>query len=195
MAGARHVVAAALVAVALIPVSSLQAAMPVRFAGELSGLVTDPSGKPQAGALVLLFNRQERILQRVATDFSGSFSFDDLIPDLYSVQVSFASFVPAMKSRVQVKPGMRSLLEINLSRVFSSIQLVSTIPAPNGMMNDSWKWTLRSDSSLRPIMRLMPSINPASGTTVQSDTARTAIFSSSRGLVKISASDGMHTLA
>ncbi|HXJ41635.1 MAG TPA: carboxypeptidase-like regulatory domain-containing protein [Bryobacteraceae bacterium] len=198
MTGARHVISAALVAVALIPVSSLQGAVPVRFAGELSGLVMDAAGKPQAGALVLLFNRQDRMLQRVATDFSGSFSFDDLIPDLYSVQVSFATFVPAMKNRVQVKPGMRSLLEINLSKVFSSIQLVNTIPAPGGLMNDSWKWTLRSDSSLRPIMRLLPSLNSPnsrSGTSPATETQRAAMFSSSRGLVKISASDGMHTIA
>jgi len=195
MAVARRAISAALVAVALIPASSLHAAVPVRFAGELSGLVTDSAGKPQAGALVLLFNRQNRMLQRVATDFSGGFSFDDLLPDLYSVQVSFASFVPAMKDRVLVKPGMRSLLEINLSRVFSSIQLVSTVPTPSGLMNDSWKWTLRSDSALRPIMRILPAINPPAPATTATDTQRTAIFSSSRALVKISASDGMHTLA
>ncbi len=153
----------------------------------------DPAGKPQAGALVTLFNRQDRLLQRVATDFSGSFSFDDLLPDVYSVQVSFSSFVPAMKDRVQVKPGMRSLLEINLSKVFSSVQLVTTIPAPNGLMNDSWKWTLRTDSSLRPILRLLPELNNPNRPSVE--TPRAAIFSSSRALVKISASDGMHTLA
>ena len=203
MAGARRMMsprfwiapATAFTAVAMLGVSSLQAGIPVRFAGELSGLVMDPAGKPQPGALVTLFNRQDRLLQRVATDFSGSFSFDDLLPDVYAVQVSFATFVPAMKDRVQVKPGMRSLLEINLSKVFSSIQLITTIPAPNGLMNDSWKWTLRTDSSLRPILRLLPELNGPRKSALATDTARSAIFSSSRALVKISASDGMHTLS
>jgi Carboxypeptidase regulatory-like domain len=203
MSGARQLMASrfwiapatAVAAVAMLGVSSLQAGVPIRFAGEVSGLVMDPAGKPQAGALVTLFNRQDRLLQRVATDFSGSFSFDDLLPDVYSVQVSFASFMPAMKDRVQVKPGMRSLLEINLSKVFSSIQLVTTIPAPNGLMNDSWKWTLRTDSSLRPILRLLPEINAPGKPSLASDTPRTAIFSSPRAVVKISASDGMHTQA
>ena len=55
---------------------------------------------------------------------------DDLLPDIYSIRVTLATFLPAIKDRVEVKPGMRSLLEINLSRVFSSIHLLSTSPAP-----------------------------------------------------------------
>ncbi len=92
----------------------------------------------------MLFNRQEHVLQRVPTDLGGTFSFEDLLPDIYSIRVSFATFVPAIRDRVQVKPGMRSLLEVNLSRVFSSVQVVSSVPAPGGLMNDDWKWTLRS---------------------------------------------------
>jgi hypothetical protein len=118
---------------------------PVRFAGVLSGLVTDSAGTPQAGALVMLFNKQDKLLQRSATDLGGTFSFDELIPDLYSIRVSFSSFVPASRERLVVKPGMRSLLEVNLSRVFSSVQLVSTVPAAGGLMSADWKWTLRSD--------------------------------------------------
>jgi hypothetical protein len=182
---------AGFLAVALIPVSPLKAASPVRFAGELSGLVTDNGGRPQTGALVMLFNRQERLLQRIATDTGGSFSFADLLPDLYSVRVTLSSFVPASRDRVQVKPGMRSLLEVNLSRVFSSVQLISTVPAAGGLMNDNWKWTLREDSSLRPILRLLPALHDPRQQSASS--AKTAVFSDSRGLVRISASDGAET--
>jgi len=187
--------AAAIAVAALLPVYPLEAGVPVRLGGELSGLVIDPSGKPQAGALVTLLNRQNRLLQRVSTDFAGNFSFDDLLPDLYSVQVSFATFVPAIKDHVQVKPGMRSLLEINLSKVFSSVQLVTTIPTPNGLMNDSWKWTLRTDSSLRPILRLLPEINAKDTQTAATEAPRTAILTNSRALVRISASDGMQAVS
>ncbi len=181
---------AGLLAVALIPVSSLIAGeSPVRFAGELSGLVTDSTGRPQAGAQVMLFNKQDRLLQRSATDTGGTFSFDELIPDLYSVRVSFASFVPAVRDRLIVKPGMRSLLEVNLSRLFSSVQLVSTIPAPGGLMSDDWKWTLRSDAALRPILRFLPA-NAVGARSVDANPDKAAIFSGSHGLVRISASDG-----
>ena len=106
----------------LIPVIPAFAASPVRLSGQLDGLVTDVAGKPQPGAIVVLLNRQDRFLQRSATDALGSFSFAELLPDFYSIQVSFASFVPAVKERIQIKAGMRSVLDISLSRVFSSVQ-------------------------------------------------------------------------
>lgn len=184
---------AGLLAVALFSVSSLVAGEPpVQFAGVLSGLVTDASGRPQAGAQVMLFNKQDRLLQRSATDIGGTFSFDELIPDLYSVHVSFASFVPAVRDRVIVKPGMRSLLEVNLSRLFSSVQLVATVPAPGGLMSDDWKWTLRSDAALRPILRFLPA-NALGARSVDANPDKAAIFSGSHGLVRISASDGAQT--
>jgi hypothetical protein len=174
------------------------AASPVRFSGQLDGLVTDVAGKPQSGAIILLFNQQDRFLQRSATDALGSFSFGDLLPDLYSVQVSFANFVPAMKQRIQVKPGMRSMLEVSLSRVFSSVQLVATTPVPGGLMSDSWKWVLRTDNPLRPVLRILPALNSpqtdedgeTAAASAERNPERNSMFSDSRGLVKISAGDG-----
>jgi hypothetical protein len=172
---------------------SAYAAPPIRFSGELGGLVTDVAGKPQPGAVVLLFNRQDRLLQRSATDALGSFAFGDLLPDVYSVHVSFSSFVPAIKDRIQIKPGMRSLLEVNLSRVFSSVQLVSMAPVSGSLMSDSWKWALRADSSMRPILRLLPVqavSTPSESTAATPPASGTSFFADSRGLVRISASDG-----
>jgi hypothetical protein len=176
-------------------VSLAKAGAPIRFAGELSGLVTDYAGQPRAGALVLLFNRQDHLLQRIPTDIGGNFTFDDLLPDLYSIRVTLENFVPAMRDHVQVRPGMRSLLEVNLSKVFSSVQLLSTLPSAGGLMGDDWKWVLRSDSSLRPVLRMFPvssgaAFGTAAGSANADDAEKTAVFSESRGLVKISASDG-----
>jgi hypothetical protein len=180
-----------LLCVSLLAVLPARAADPIRFSGELGGLVTDVAGKPQPGAVVLLFNKQDRLLQKSATDSLGSFAFADLLPDLYSVHVSLSSFVPAIKDRVQIKPGMRSLLEVNLSRVFSSVQLVSTAPITGSLMSDSWKWALRADTAMRPILRFLP--EPPAGSPSETSTSSTspaAIFTDSRGLVRISATDG-----
>ena len=188
---------AALICLSLASAVSASAASPaIRFAGEMSGFVTDAAGKPQPGAVVLLFNKQDKLLQRTATTVLGTFTFDDLLPDLYNVRISLASFVPAMKEAIQVKPGMRSLLSINLSRVFSSVQLVSTTPAPGGLMNDDWKWILRSDSSLRPILRILPAtrIDSPSDKARSSETSKSAVFTGSRGLIKLSASDGAQVI-
>lgn len=177
---------AGLIAAASFLVSPASATTAIRFSGDLSGLVTDVSGHPQPGAVVVLLNRQERLLQRTAADRDGNFSFDDLLPDVYTVRVSFAAFFPATKDHIQVRSGMRSLLEVNLSRVFSSVQLVATTPAPDGLMSDSWKWTLRADNSLRPILRLMPQAKPS----IADPGDKQAVFSDSRGLFRISAADG-----
>jgi hypothetical protein len=164
--------------------SSSYAAVPIRFSGEIGGLVTDSAGKLQTGAVVLLFNKQDHLLQKSSTDAAGSFTFTDLLPDFYSVQASLTSFVPAMKERILVKPGMRSLLSVNLSRVFSSVQLVSIAPLPGGLMSDNWKWTLRTDNDVRPVLHILP------GPRADAPAAeREAVFSGSRGLIRISASD------
>lgn len=177
-----------LISLTLLGLVSVHAAPPVRFAGAVSGLVMDSAGKPQPGAMISLFNQQDRFLQKAYTDLSGNFSFGELVPDFYSVHVALASFVPAARQKVQVKPGMRSLLAVSLSRVFSSIQVVSSVPAAGGLMSDDWKWTLRADSSLRPVLRLFPSAPGASQTT-SSGGARTAVFHDSSALVRISATD------
>jgi hypothetical protein len=175
---------AGLCAATLLLVSPASAATAFRFSGALGGIVTDPAGKPQPDAIVLLFNRQDRLLQKAATDALGSFSFAELLPDLYSVQVSLSSFMPAMREHILIKPGMRSILSVNLSRVFSSVQLVSTTPLPGGLMSDTWKWTLRTDDAVRPVLRLLP---PARIDSPAEE--HTSIFSDSRGLIRISASD------
>ncbi len=185
----RWGVAAVVMTGVALSVSPALASSPIRFAGQIGGLVADNDGRPQSGAIVALYNRQDHLLQRIATDFGGNFSFDDLVPDVYNIRVSLANFVPAIRDRVPVRIGMRSLLDVNLSRMFSSIHLVSTVPTPGGLMSDNWKWTLRADSSLRPILRFLPS----GATAPKSDdgaTEKTAVFSDSRGLLKISASDG-----
>jgi hypothetical protein len=194
----------ALISLSLFAFGHIQAAAPIRFSGAVSGLVTDSTGRPQPGAAVLLLNQQERMLQKVYTDLSGNFSFGDLVPELYSVQVSMSSFVTASRQKVAVKPGMRSLLEVSLSRMFSSIQVVSTVPTPGGLMSDEWKWTLRADSAMRPVLRMFPedasahsatASVPASSATVtpgpstSASSARAAIFHDSSALVRISASD------
>lgn len=191
----RGLVTPALVVVSLAAASNARAAAPVRLSGRLDGLVTDVAGKPQPGAVIVLLNQQGRLLQKSATDALGSFSFSELMPDLYSVRVSFANFVPAMKERIQVKAGMQSLLTISLSRVFSSVQLVATTPLPAGLMSDSWKWAVRSDNPLRPILRILPSAqaspqNGSSQASIGAESPHAPMFSDSRGLFRISASDG-----
>ncbi len=159
-----------------------------KMSGSIAGIVRDAAGIPQMGATVLLFNKYEKLLQRGLTNERGAFGFDPLNPDLYSIRVSLASFMPAMKHKIAVQPGMQSLLYINLANMLSSVELVYAAPGQGALMSDDWRWTLKTATSTRPIMRFAPQ-----GATVSEspDTEQngTPIFSDTRALVKLSGGD------
>src|ERR1039457_4929547 len=137
-----------------------RAAEAVQLSGMIAGRVADSAGTPRMGATVLLYNRQERVFERALTDDRGEFRFLGLFPDIYSVRVTLATFVPALRTGILVQPGMRSLLAVDLNALFSSIQL-SYPPIDGGsLMTDDWKWVLRGSSSKRPVLRLLGN-NPA----------------------------------
>jgi len=168
---------------ALVSVSPAFPATPQRFSGSIVGVVSNAGGVPQMGASVLLYDRFERLLQRVLTTESGTFGFDSLTPEVYAIRVSLASFLPAFKRNIQVQPGMQSLLNVNLASVFSSIELVAVSPGQSSIMSDEWRWVLRSSSATRPVLRLLPEWKDSS----QHKTA--TIFSDTRGMVSVSAGD------
>ena len=130
-----------------------RAAEPVKLSGAITGRVLDSAGIAQMGATVILFNRQDRQFQKALTDNQGLFKFLGLLPDVYSLKITFASFVPALRKNILVQPGMRSVLNVNLNTLFSSIQFAYP-PIDNGsLMSDEWKWVLRSASPTRPVLR------------------------------------------
>lgn len=161
-----------------------------RLSGNLGGIVTDVAGKPQMGAAVILFNRQSRPIQRALTDDRGSFGFGALPPDSYSVRVSLARYLPAFRDHIDVRPGISSFLDVSLSSLFSSIQLMPMSNMPAALMSDDWKWALRTSSASRPITRILPAGSfggPALGAPHRNGSA---LFHETRGLVNISGGEG-----
>jgi hypothetical protein len=157
-----------------------------KLSGTIVGYVTNAGGSPQMGASVLLFNGLDRMIVRALTDEYGSFLFDSLTPGSYSIRVSLASFLPALKRNIVVQPGMRSLLSINLAAVLSSIELVYSATGSGAVMSDNWKWVLRSSSATRPVLRFGPRISIAEpGGRRSSD----SLFEDTHGIVKFSAGD------
>ena len=160
-----------------------QSSQALVFTGAIGGEVRSETGKVvQMGATVILYNRYDRVLRQAITDARGGFSFDGLAPDLYSIRVSLASFVPAFRRDITVWPGMQSVLTINLSGMLSTIELVSATPTQGSFMTPDWKWVMRSAQATRPILRF------------RDDEARMPryphVFSETRGIVKVSAGDG-----
>jgi hypothetical protein len=169
---------------------SATGATSIQLSGALAGLVTDSSGTPQMGAAVLLLNRQDRICSKITTDEHGAFVFLGLLPDVYSIRVTLASYVPALRRDILVQPGMRSVLNVNLNTLFSSIQVMYPQLENGSVMTDAWKWVLRSASTTRPVLRF-----------TEADLARTSpnsgghdsVFTDTRGVLRLSAGGGSAT--
>ncbi len=179
---------AASLTVALI--LSAPAAFPAtatKLSGSIAGYVRDASGVPQMGASVMLFNRAERQIGQSLTNERGLFGFASLTPDLYSIRVSLASFMPAMKRRIAVQPGMQSLLYVDLASVLSSIELVYAAPGQGALMSDDWLWTLKASGPTRSVLRMLPGFSGSDPN--RRDDVPGSIFSDTRGLLNVSAGD------
>jgi hypothetical protein len=177
--------------VCLAAAGPVSGAVSVSLSGAIAGLVTSGDGVPQMGAMVLLFNQQDGLCQKVFTDEKGNFAFPGLLPEIYSIRVTLASFVPAVKNNILVQPGMHSGLNVSLAALFSSIHLIYPTRHP-AFMSDDWKWVLRTASSTRPVMRMLPvpkSTPDAADTSDEIKPHRT-VFSDTRGLLMFSAGDG-----
>jgi hypothetical protein len=136
------------------------------------------------GATVYLYNRYDQLIRQAFTNEQGKFVFDSLTPDLYSIRVTLASFVPAIRRNIAVAAGSENLLQINLANLLSTVDLISSSPSHGTLMSDDWKWVLRTSQSTRPVLRFLPASSASS-----SHPAST-IFSDTTGIVKLSAGDG-----
>src|ERR1700677_2399454 len=91
---------------------------PPPLSGSILGEVKTVTGIAEMGAKVLLYDRHDQLIRQVLTNEQGRFWFAALAPDVYSIRVTLASFVPAMRKNISVAAGTDSLLQINLSGIF-----------------------------------------------------------------------------
>ncbi|BDC51789.1 hypothetical protein F183_A41040 [Bryobacterales bacterium F-183] len=171
----------------LIAASSqvLPAATLPKLSGAIAGHVRNSSGIAQMGATVAVYNRYEKLIRQVLTNDKGAFYLDGLSPDSYSVRVSLASFVPALKRGIAVQAGADRVLNVNLTSIFSSIELAYEAPS-SALMTDDWKWSLRTALATRPVLRALPGMPTYGGV---STSKRADMFTETRGLVNVSAGD------
>jgi hypothetical protein len=172
-------------ALCLSPVA--QAGGPIPLSGSIVGEVKSVAGVVEMGARVLLYDRHELLVRQVLTNEQGQFGFVALAPDVYSIRVTLASFVPALRRNITVAAGTENLLQINLSGIFSTVDILSSA-ARGTLMGDDWKWVLRASPSTRPILRFLPVY---SSSTEDSSSSRPfgEMFSETEGILKVSAGD------
>jgi hypothetical protein len=120
--------------------------------GVINGTVRDSTGTPQMGALVEIIASATPHSQTVITDPKGDFSITGLLPGVYTVKVSAASFLPTIREHVRLQSGASVLINVTLNTLFEAIQLVPK-RRPVAAGDDDWRWALRSMAN-RPILRL-----------------------------------------
>jgi hypothetical protein len=161
----------------------MYAGSPAPLTGGILGQVKNAGGIVQMGATVLLYNRYDQLVRQSLTGEQGRFAFDKLAPDLYSIRVTLASFVPAIRRNISVAAGSENMLQISLANLLSSIDLVSSGPSRGTLMTDDWKWVLRSSQPTRPILRILP-------VSTSSAPSNSSMFTDTTGVLRLSAGDG-----
>jgi Carboxypeptidase regulatory-like domain len=155
---------------------------PTGLSGQILGEVRNSTGVVQMGAAVSLYDRYDELVRHALSNQDGKFVFEGLKPDIYSIRVNLASFVPALRRNISVLAGSESLLRIQLASALSTIELVPLNSPEGALMSDSWKWVLRSSHATRPVLRLVPQTSSSRG-------SMASLFSDTSGLVKLSAGD------
>ena len=73
-----------------------------RFTASIRGNVTDPSKAVIAGAKVAVKNEETGLTRTATTNKAGNFSFPDLPLGSYKLQVEFAGFKSAVRTRIAI---------------------------------------------------------------------------------------------
>jgi len=174
----------------VVALAAIAGALPLSSAivGSMAGSVTDENGIPQMGAAVTLLSADGRPLRRVFTNDLGSFVINDLFPGLYGLKVTVPAFLPALKERIRIEPGIRSFVGVQLANLFATFQFSATGDGRWRERTEDWKWVLRSASATRPVLRLT---NPWEEKERQTVLRKfNGVFGEVQGMVQLSAGDG-----
>ena len=123
--------------------------------GYISGFVKDSRGTPLGGVLVTVlqgtFNPQ--VIQRVTTDGFGQFEIKNLLPGSYALSVSLATYLPMLKSGVEVVAGKIERLNLSLQNLYLQTLSPGAPGNPSSDQKEDIGSVLRMASSTRPILR------------------------------------------
>jgi len=154
------------------------------LASDLRGDVRNGAGIAQMGAAVFLYNRYDELVRQALTTENGTFVFAELAPDIYWLRVNLAGFLPAVQRNIAVSPGSDKLLRVNLSNLYSTVEIAPPSAAQGALMSDDWKWVLRTSSATRPVLRFAPVSSSGSLSDGHHHLATT--FTETTGVIKLS---------
>src|SRR5438128_2371131 len=80
------------------------------FRGTISGLVTDATSAPIAGAKVVVTETHTNTRTEVMTDASGHYAAPSLLPGDYEISVQFEGFKEFVRKGVHLGAGERPII-------------------------------------------------------------------------------------
>src|SRR2546423_289404 len=100
--------------------------------GNLSGTISDPSGRLVPQALVAIQNVETGITTTVTTNSDGYYSAANLLPGEYQVTVSAKGFATEVRKGISLTVGARQIIDLTLqvgSAAKTVVEVTSEVPA------------------------------------------------------------------
>src|SRR5260370_27216915 len=82
--------------------------------GEITGVVTDPSGGIVATATVTITNPQTNFTRQAATNNSGNYAFPALLPGVYNVRAEMQGFQAEIRNGVELQVQQVARIDFQL---------------------------------------------------------------------------------
>ena len=101
--------------------------------GEISGLVTDPSGAAVSGATVNITSKATQATRNVTTNNEGLYSFPSLAPGLYELKVEQTGFKSVRLDNVKIEVQQTARLDVSLE--VGQVDEMVTINSSVAMLN------------------------------------------------------------
>ena len=96
--------------------------------GEISGMVTDPSGAAVAGSTVTITNKATGATRKVTTNSDGLYSFPSLLPGVYELKVEQSGFKTAQLDNIRLEVQQTARLDVTMEvgQVGEMLNITST---------------------------------------------------------------------
>ena len=101
--------------------------------GEITGVVSDPSGGVVVGASLTVTNPQTNFTRRTTTNSAGNYSFPSLQPGLYNVRAEMQGFQTEIRNGVelQVEQVARIDFQLRVGAVAETVEVAGGAPLLN----------------------------------------------------------------
>jgi hypothetical protein len=101
--------------------------------GEITGVVTDPSGAVVANATVTVTNPATNFTRKVTTNASGNYSFPALLPGLYNIRAEVEGFRAEARTGVtlEVQQTARIDFQLKVGAVAETVEVAGGAPLLN----------------------------------------------------------------